>query len=91
MDHSSISIMIAAINEEAGIGPTLSELNNSFKNSYCLVVDSNSNDKTAFIAQKLGAHVIYQNGQGKGNAISEGLKHINDITKYLVFTDGDFT
>jgi len=86
-----IAVIIAALNEEEGIGPTLAELKEVLKDPHCLVVDGNSTDRTVEIAKELGAHVLTQRGFGKGNAISEALTYVSFDSKYVVFTDGDFT
>jgi dolichol-phosphate hexosyltransferase len=91
LENSLISVLVAAINEEEGIGLTLKELDEHLDDPNFLVVDGNSDDKTAIIAKEMGAHVIYQEGYGKGSAISQGLKFVNRKTKYLVFIDADFT
>jgi len=60
---------------------------------YVLVVDGRSTDKTVEIARKLGADVIFQdgNGKGKGDAIRKGIKHLGPDFKYFVMIDADFT
>lgn len=87
----SIVVLIASLNEEEGIGPTIVEFKEILEDSMCLVVDGNSIDRTVEIAKELGARILFQKGRGKGNAISEGLTSINHDPKYVVFTDADFT
>jgi dolichol-phosphate mannosyltransferase len=84
-------VILAALNEEEGIGPTIAELREVLGNPLCLVVDGNSTDRTIEIAKELDAEVLLQRGQGKGNAVSEALANINCDPKYVVFTDADFT
>ena len=91
MDSSGLLVLIAALNEEKGIAPTIVELKKTLKNPAFLVVDGNSVDDTAKIARVLGAEVIFQTGKGKGDAIAEAIKHVNDAVKYVVLTDADFT
>jgi glycosyltransferase involved in cell wall biosynthesis len=86
----STQVLIAALNEEQGIKPTISELSRTLKTRF-LVVDGKSEDNTARIAESLGAQVIVQDGNGKGDAIMKGLKHLHSETKYVVFTDADYT
>jgi len=69
--QSSIAVVVAALNEESGIGPTISEIQNVLSNPYLIVVDGNSSDKTAEIAKRFGAEVFLQNGIGKGAAMVE--------------------
>ncbi len=83
-------VLIAALNEEKGIGPTITEFSAIMKTRF-LVVDGNSHDGTANIAKNLGAKVLFQDGTGKGDAIMKGLKHLDQKTKYVVLTDADYT
>ena len=87
----SILVLIAAYNEESGIGPTLNELNDTIPDSQFMVVDGNSIDKTVEVAKNNGAEVIFQEGTGKGNAISQAIQTIDFNPKYVIFTDADYT
>jgi glycosyltransferase involved in cell wall biosynthesis len=87
-------VVIAALNEEKGIGPTLAEINFYLNNACCLVVDGRSNDNTVKIAEAMGAHVIFQNSSGKGDAVAAAIEYANKLeveVEYIVFTDADFT
>lgn len=86
-----ISVVIAALNEEAGIGPTLKELQEVLSEPYLIVVDGNSVDKTLEIAKNMGAMVSLQNGVGKGDAMFQGFRQLDSNVRYVVFTDADFT
>ena len=88
---SPLAVVVAAYNEEEGIAPTLCELKETLHEPHLVVVDGRSSDRTLERAKDLGAEVLIQRGKGKGNAISEGLEHLNDDTCYVVFTDADFT
>ena len=68
MEFVNIAVIIAALNEEEGIGSTIAELQEVLKDPLCLVVDGNSMDRTVEIAKELGADVLLQKGHGKGNA-----------------------
>lgn len=87
----SAQLVVAALNEESGIGPTLTE----FLDNYCfpkvLVVDGHSVDRTVEIAKNLGAEIAFQEGFGKGNAIAKAIQHLDLSVKYVVLTDADFT
>jgi len=87
----SVLVIIAALNEEEGIGPTLAELRWVLNDPVFLVVDGNSTDRTVEIAKEMGADVLFQEGSGKGNAIAQAIRNVNFDVKYVVFTDGDFT
>lgn len=88
---SSTEVIIAALNEEEGIGHTISELNQTLKNPRILVVDGRSKDKTVQVARDLGAKVVLQHGLGKGDAIASALKQIDFKSDYVVITDADYT
>jgi len=86
-----LAVVIAAYNEEEGISPTICELKEVLQQPGLIVVDGKSSDRTLELAKDLGAEVIIQKGKGKGDAISEGLNHLDPNTAYVVFTDADYT
>ena len=88
---SSTQVIMAALNEEEGIGPTLLELNKTLRNPRILVVDGRSTDRTVQIAKSMGADVVLQDGLGKGDAIAKAIKHSNLTVDYVVITDADYT
>ncbi|MCL4430360.1 MAG: glycosyltransferase family 2 protein [Chloroflexi bacterium] len=88
---SNISVVIATLNEEEGIGPTIDEMQKVLKNPYLVVVDGNSVDRTIEIAKNMGADVLLQEGKGKGAAMFQGFKQLGTKVPYVVFTDADFT
>ena len=85
------AVVIAAFNEEEGIAPTICELKEELGQPLLIVVDGKSSDQTLKLAKDLGAEVFIQKGNGKGNAMSEGLDHLNGDTRYVIFTDADYT
>jgi glycosyltransferase involved in cell wall biosynthesis len=87
----STLILVAAFNEEEGIGLTLRELKKYVANSHFLVVDGKSSDQTVHIAKKFGADVLFQEGKGKGDAINFALQSIAGDFDYVVLTDADYT
>jgi dolichol-phosphate mannosyltransferase len=89
--NSSISVVIATLNEEEGIGPTLGEMQRVLNNPYMVVVDGNSVDRTIEIAKNMGADVLLQEGKGKGDAMFRGLQGLASKVPYIVFTDADYT
>jgi dolichol-phosphate hexosyltransferase len=89
--HFSISVVIATLNEEEGIGPTIGEMQKVLNNPYMLVVDGNSVDRTIEIAKNMGADVLLQEGRGKGAAMFQGIKGLTSKVPYIVFTDADYT
>ena len=86
-----ISVVVAALNEETGIGPTLEELKRVLEDSQLVVVDGNSADRTVEIAKEMGANVSLQEGTGKGDAMYQGIRQLHSSVRYVVFTDADFT
>ncbi|MDH7596075.1 MAG: glycosyltransferase family 2 protein [Candidatus Bathyarchaeota archaeon] len=85
-------MLIAALNEQEGIGPTIEELRKVLVNPYFLVVDGNSTDRTVEIAKDFGAVVIPQKGTGKGDAVAVALSHLDgEAFDYVVLIDADFT
>lgn len=87
----SVLAVIAALNEEEGIGPTLAELREVLVDSRFLVVDGNSTDRTVEVARKMGAEVLFQESSGKGDAVSQAIRHVDSDVEYVVFIDADFT
>jgi len=91
-DHRSrVLVVVAALNEEEGIGLTIAELRQHLENPRVLVVDGHSVDRTVEVAKGLDADIVFQEGTGKGDAISAAIQHINVDLDYVVFTDADYT
>ena len=86
----STQVIIAALNEESGIGKTINELTDNLPANRLLVVDGNSHDRTVEVAKNSGATILFQDGTGKGDAIAKALEHIDSDVKYIVLTDADF-
>ncbi len=84
-------IIIAALNEQEGIGLTITEMMDAVDNAQVLVVDGKSTDRTREMAQNLGATVVCQDGKGKGDALAKALEHLDPQTEYVVITDADYT
>jgi glycosyltransferase involved in cell wall biosynthesis len=89
--NSPISVVIAALNEEEGIGPTLGELQKYLRDASVVVVDGNSVDRTLEIAKNMGADILLQEGRGKGDALFQAVRQLSPHTRYVVFTDADYT
>jgi dolichol-phosphate mannosyltransferase len=83
--------ILAALDEEEGIGLTIAELRRYLEKPWVLVVDGWSSDGTVRVAKDMYADVLFQEGKGKGNAIAEALKHLDVDVDYVVFTDADYT
>jgi dolichol-phosphate mannosyltransferase len=87
----STQVIIAALNEEEGIGLTISELIKTLKYPRILVVDGKSTDRTVKIAKSMGADVVFQDGLGKGDALAKAIKNSDLTVDYVVITDADYT
>ena len=82
--------VVAAYNEEENIGNVLKVLLSSKDLDEVIVVDDGSKDRTAEIAERLGARVIrISPNQGKGNAMKEGIKQTD--AEIIAFFDADLT
>ena len=71
----STQVIIAALNEEKGIGLTIAELMDNLGSPRVLVVDGRSTDRTVEIAKNMGADVVFQDGLGKGDALAKAIEH----------------
>jgi glycosyltransferase involved in cell wall biosynthesis len=88
---SSTQVIVAALNEEAGIGLTIAELKDNLDSPHIIVVNEHSSDRTVAIAKNLGVDIAFQDGVGKGDAIVKALELTDFDTDYVVLTDADFT
>ncbi|MFQ5911414.1 MAG: glycosyltransferase family 2 protein, partial [Thermoplasmata archaeon] len=72
-----IVVVLPALNEEEGIGGVLEGIRTclSAMRHEVLVVDGGSTDGTVHLARLKGAHVIFQRGEGYGDALISGFSH----------------
>lgn len=83
-----ISVVIPAFNEEKYLPRCLSSLRNQeFKDFEIIVVDNNSKDKTAEIAQSFGAKVVKESVQGMIPARERGFREAQ--CEIIARTDAD--
>jgi glycosyltransferase involved in cell wall biosynthesis len=87
----SINIFIAALNEEEGVGATISELSENINTKRILVIDGHSHDRTVEVAKEHGAEIFFQEGKGKGDALAKAVQCMGEDVEYVVITDADFT
>jgi len=86
----SVSVIIPALNEETNIARCLNSLNNQ---DCCnidleiIVVDNASTDKTAEIAQRLGAKVLFKKNGTIASLRNHGAE--SSAGEYLAFLDAD--
>lgn len=83
-----ISVIIAALNEEAAIANVVASAPRDIA-SEIIVVDNGSEDRTAEKASSAGARVITETRRGYGSAFRAGLKALSPDSEIVVFLDGD--
>lgn len=88
LGKKDVTVVLPTLDEEESIGPVIDELHGEgFEN--LLVVDGHSADSTVEKAKKRGVDVIYQEGEGKAEAVKTGIRKVE--TPYLVVMDADWT
>ena len=93
MSTKGIAVLIPAFNEENSIGKVLADIPMDWVDEV-VVVNNNSNDKTAEVARNLGATVLDETKQGYGAACLKGIRYYQQkaITpEILVFLDADYS
>jgi len=83
-----VSVVIPTYNEAQSIGRVLADIPGMVEE--VLVVDSDSSDGTAAIAQKMGARVLREPRRGYGRACLTGLAAVT-APDVVVFLDGDYS
>ena len=86
--RKQVTVVVATLNEEEGIGPLLAEIKAAGYEKI-LVVDGYSKDRTVAIAKEKGALVIGQHGKGKAGAVLSAKDFVD--TQYFVLMDGDYS
>jgi len=88
VNNADVCILIPTLNEAATIGNLIKDFKKEgFSNIF--VIDGNSRDGTAQIAEAEGAKVVLQTGRGKGQAMIQAFELIG--SSYVVMVDGDGT
>ena len=88
MSRPYISVIIAALNEEAAIAKVIESVPKDLADEI-VVVDNGSKDRTAEVASAAGARVVKENIPGYGRAFRAGLRSISPECEIVVFLDGD--
>lgn len=83
-----ISVIIAALNEEAAIANVINSVPKNLADEI-VVVDNGSKDRTAEIATAAGARVVREPIPGYGRAFRAGLRSVSPECEIVVFLDGD--
>ena len=85
---SFISVIIAALNEEATIANVINSVPKDLADEI-VVVDNGSRDRTAEIATAAGARIVTEPIPGYGRAFRAGLRSVSPKCEIVVFLDGD--
>src|ERR1700745_1455235 len=83
-----VSVIIAALNEEAAIASVINSVPKNLADEV-VVVDNGSKDRTAEIAALAGARGGKEPTPGYGRAFRAGLRSISPECEIVVFLDGD--
>jgi glycosyltransferase involved in cell wall biosynthesis len=85
----TLSIILPARNESAGLRKLLPELRQSYAQAEILVVDDGSTDDTRAVAEAAGAKVIsHPYSMGNGAAIKSGARHASGAILVMMDADG---
>jgi dolichol-phosphate hexosyltransferase len=92
---STLSILLPALNEEAGIEKVLQDIPRRRLERLGLaykvfLLDGHSTDRTRSLARSMGAEVVIQSGNGKGAAFREFLPKIKADITVLLDSDGTY-
>jgi dolichol-phosphate mannosyltransferase len=88
MDRSDVCVLLPTLDE----GETIGDVVEGFRAAgfeHLLVVDGGSTDGTRDVARERGARVLEQSGSGKGQAVREGVRHVE--RSVVLLADGDGT
>jgi glycosyltransferase involved in cell wall biosynthesis len=88
-----ISVVIPCLNEEAGVAAVVADawvgIDASGRAGEVIVVDNGSTDRSAELAERAGARVVFEPRQGYGSAYLRGLSEAKG--DYIVMADADGT
>jgi len=86
---ATIAVIIPCHDEETTIGKVVEDFRSALPDARIYVIDNDSSDRTAAVAQERGAVVLVERQRGKGNAMRRAFADI-DADLYLM-VDGDDT
>lgn len=90
---TNIAVIIPAYNEENAVGKVVVALPKELLKTI-VVVNNNSNDQTAVVAQEAGAIVLNEPQQGYGFACLKGIEYLKNLAQQpdiVVFIDADYS
>lgn len=73
-NFADVCVLVPAYNEAVHVGPCIAEVHTAFPGARIVVVDNNSSDETAALALAAGAEVLHERRQGKGFAVTAGIR-----------------
>ena len=85
-----MSVIFPAYNEEAGIAAAVADFGAVEAVDEVVVVDNNSRDATALLAERAGARILRESRQGYGHALRRGLAEAQGEYVVLAEPDGTF-
>ena len=89
MDRDDVCILLPTLDEVETVASVVDGFRDEgFEN--VLVVDGHSSDGTREVARDHGARVIEQSGSGKGQAVREGLDHVDAPVVLMADADGTY-
>ena len=87
-DRSDVCVLLPTLEEAETVGEVVDGFQEAGFDDV-LVVDGHSTDGTREVARDHGARVVTQTGSGKGQAVREGIDHVD--REYVLMADGDGT
>jgi len=92
-EEALVTVVLPCLNEEASVGRCIDEASGALEAVHVphevLVVDNNSNDRSADVAIEHGARVIRENRPGYGSALHAGISEARG--KIVVIADADLS
>jgi len=84
------TVILPAHNEELSIAATIADVRKYSPDSWIVVINNASTDRTADISRELGVEVIDIPDKGKGNAVRRAIPSLSPVDN-IVMLDSDFT
>jgi dolichol-phosphate mannosyltransferase len=89
MDRDDVCVLLPTLDEAETVGSVVDGFRDEgFEN--VLVIDGRSTDGTREIAREHGARIVEQSGVGKGQAVREGLSHVDAPVVLMADADGTY-